>query len=125
LSETQSFLDPDLLSRWIEEFKGRQEKNNIISQTEKSVMASLKKINNKFTPSTFIPEIASVVDFYDSSTKTILQFDGPSHFLSNGEVNGSTRFQTRILEESGYTVFRLSYQDWDRKGEQVLEKLRP
>jgi hypothetical protein len=33
--------------------------------------------------------------------------DGPTHYLSNGETNGSTYFKQRLLKRGGYRVHNI------------------
>ena len=120
MSGKPSFLTKEILARWMEEFQSYVTTHNQTSASEKAVGKGLTKLNAKFEASRFIPEIGAVVDFYNAGTRTILQFDGPTHFLSDGSPNGSTAFQTRLLKQFGYRVLRLSYKDWDARGEKAL-----
>ncbi len=120
MSGKPSFLSEEILARWMEEFQSRATTHNQTSVSEKAVGKTLTKLRPEFEASSFIPEMVSVVDFYNAGTKNILQFDGPTHFLSDGSFNGSTAFQTRLLKHFGYCVLRLSYKDWSKRGEEAL-----
>ncbi len=109
-----SFLKDELLKSWVPEIKKYITQANNVSQAEQDVCMELRKVNKNFSQSVYIPEVASIVDFYDSATKTILQFDGPFHFLSDGTYDGSSVFQERLLKEFGYKVKRLSYKAWQK-----------
>lgn len=66
----------------------------------------------------WIKEIAAPVDILittGAGKKIIIQVDGPSHFLSDSyEYNGSTKFNTNILEKLGYMVIRIAYFEIDK-----------
>lgn len=106
------FLTDKILISWTSEIKEFIINGNKVSQTETSVYDTLKKIKPSFKQSVYIPKIASTVDFYDEATRTILQFDGPFHFLSDGSYDGSSAFQEKLLKGFGYKVKRLSYKTW-------------
>ncbi|MEO5971664.1 MAG: RAP domain-containing protein, partial [Bdellovibrionia bacterium] len=60
---------------------------------------------------------ASYVDFAVPSSKLVIQFDGPHHFLFiNGQASLSPQDQAMdfILRHEGWTVLRISYIDWNR-----------
>lgn len=118
-----SFLTDKVLTSWTPQIEEFIINGNKVSQAEKSVCDTLKKVKSSFEQSVYIPEIASMIDFYDKNTKTIIQFDGPFHFLSDGSYDGSSVFQDRLLREFGYNVKRLSYKKWqDSKDKQALLK---
>ena len=86
----------------LEEFKAEK-------QTEsKSEVDFFAKIDPKalLARQYFIECTGSYVDGYDSATNTIILFDGPSHFLSNGAYNGSNSLLNKIWLENGYNVKR-------------------
>lgn len=47
------------------------------------------------------------------STKTAVEFDGPTHYLKSGRPNGATTFKTRLLEVRGWRVIHIPYFEWD------------
>ena len=53
------------------------------------------------------------LDMAQPSTKTAVEFDGPTHYLKSGRPNGATTFKTRLLETLGWRVIRIPYFEWD------------
>jgi very-short-patch-repair endonuclease len=110
----------NILKGWKSEIRSSLKGNDTISNSEKSLGNILADMKLPFEGSVFNRDILSVVDFYAPDSKTVLQYDGPSHFLSDGSFNGSTLFQTRLLEYRGYDIARIDYKYWARK--KVWEK---
>ncbi|WP_375326619.1 RAP domain-containing protein [Candidatus Tisiphia endosymbiont of Nemotelus uliginosus] len=81
----------------------QQEVSEILSQISPKEIISEK----------WIPEIASYVDNFISDTNLIIQVDGPTHF-NKYEQNSSTKLNTKLLENLGYKVQRISYFVWDQ-----------
>ena len=62
------------------------------------------------------------VDMADVAARTAVEFDGPSHFVTELEtgavrVGGATLAKTRVLRALGWMVVRLRYDDWQRECE--------
>ena len=53
------------------------------------------------------------LDMAQPSTKTAVEFDGPTHYLKSGRPNGATTFKTRLLEMRGWRVIHIPYFEWD------------
>jgi len=69
--------------------------------------------------STYIPDIASIVDGYHKATKTIIQIDGPTHFDADGTLLPASKLLDAILKQNGYTVFRFKVVKRVSKNEDV------
>ena len=81
------------------------------SKMEVKFSRRLLSLDPHFESSVFIEEVASFVDLFSSEQKRVIQFDGPSHFLSNGMYDGSSQFQSRLLRKFGYNVDRVPYKN--------------
>jgi very-short-patch-repair endonuclease len=60
-----------------------------------------------------------VVDMACTATRVVVEFDGPSHFLSHvqsGEesYDGSSLLKTKLLEALGWRVHRVGWRAWAR-----------
>jgi RAP domain-containing protein/uncharacterized protein DUF1601 len=55
-----------------------------------------------------------VVDIYIPKSKNIIEVNGPSHYLSDGTLNGESKFKVRLLEKYGYNVIIIPYWEWDK-----------
>ena len=53
------------------------------------------------------------IDMANRERMIAIEFDGPSHFLSDHQHNGPTKFKTRLLEALGWQVLRIDYLKWD------------
>ena len=52
------------------------------------------------------------IDIACRDKKLAIEFDGPSHFLSNGTHNGVTQFKTRLLKKLGWNIIRIPFREW-------------
>jgi len=52
------------------------------------------------------------IDIACKNKKLAIEFDGPSHFLSDGTHNGATQLKTRLLKKLGWSVIRIPFQEW-------------
>jgi very-short-patch-repair endonuclease len=100
-------MSSNTLTRWHQEFRARPFSMYSLQQDVGSYLP------NSFRAGAYIPEIGSKVTYYDAKSKMVLQVDGPSHFLSDGSYDGSSAFQSRLLEACGYRVVRISYSVWN------------
>jgi very-short-patch-repair endonuclease len=60
-----------------------------------------------------------VVDMADSRSRVALEFDGPSHFLTDLDlgslsVDGPTGWKSAALRELGWRVVRVRFDEWAR-----------
>jgi hypothetical protein len=78
--------------------------------------------NEEVRHSHWIPGAATTVDFFVQKHNLIIQVDGPTHYLSDGSQNSSTRFQTRLLEKLGYQVLRLGYKELNRGAKTYIKQ---
>lgn len=50
------------------------------------------------------------MDFYIPETKTIIEVDGPSHYIApSRELNQTSESRIRILKRKGYKVIQVPY----------------
>lgn len=115
--ELKKFLDRSLAA-----LKSLQ--NPRSSKMQKKILEKFKKKfpAEKIIEEIFIPQIGSHVDALIKDEKKILQFDGPTHFYRNfpsgliSEIpTAGTRLNTKALQNSGYTVFRISLIKWSEQ----------
>jgi len=48
----------------------------------------------------------------DKEKKIVLEINGPSHFLTNGDIKGPDLLRSFILEKNGWTIIDISYIEW-------------
>ena len=56
------------------------------------------------------------LDMANSSTKTVVEFDGPTHYLQGPDgpsLDGRTHFKRRLLARLGWTCAAVPYFEWD------------
>ena len=52
------------------------------------------------------------IDMANVEQKLAIEFDGPSHFLSDGTLNGRSKAKTRLLQQLGWRVVRIPVDEW-------------
>ena len=82
------------------------------SRGQKDVSNALDTIKWSHRYEWCTPEGLSL-DMAQPSTKTAVEFDGPTHYLKSGRPNGATTFKTRLLEALGWRVIHIPYYEWD------------
>ena len=82
------------------------------SRGQKDVSNALDTIKWSHRYEWCTPEGLSL-DMAQPSTKTAVEFDGPTHYLKSGRPNGATAFKTRLLEALGWRVIHIPYYEWD------------
>ena len=82
------------------------------SRGQKDVSNALDAIKWSHRYEWCTPEGLSL-DMAQPSTKTAVEFDGPTHYLKSGRPNGATAFKTRLLEALGWRVIHIPYYEWD------------
>ena len=82
------------------------------SRGQKDVSNALDAIKWSHRYEWCTPEGLSL-DMAQPSTKTAVEFDGPTHYLRSGRPNGATTFKSRLLEMRGWRVVHIPYFEWD------------
>jgi len=63
---------------------------------------------SEFDASSFL-----AIDMACKEDKVAIEFNGPSHYLKGGELNGQSKMKMRLLEVLGWKVLMLSYVEWE------------
>jgi len=86
------------------------------AQTEVRQLLLKLDISTEMEVSPFEDEMGTFLSIDMACRKKMLavEFDGPSHFLSNGDHNGATKFKTRLLKKLGWHVVRIPVGEWKK-----------
>ena len=107
-------LPHNTLERLTEDAKAKNSTSKLEAGTGPLIEKALEE-GQTLEASSWIETSATFVDFFVPEAKLVIQVDGPSHFLSNGQPNGSTALQNRLFEKTGYKVVRLHHKELDKK----------
>ena len=92
--------------------------SNTVSSSQKEIYKLLREMNFDvdMEVSPFEKDLAGSffsIDIVIRSLLLAIEFDGPSHFLSNRDYNGASKSKTRLLQKIGFAVIRIPYFEWD------------
>ncbi len=93
---------------------------NRVSQLEQRVANA---IACEHMCSHWIEPLLTTVDIFIEQTNTIVQVDGPHHFMRDGQRDASTNFVTQLLVHLGYTVIRVDYREVGRRSDSELREM--
>ena len=88
------------------------------SQLQRDVAAALDRVGWAHVFEHVTAEGISL-DMAQPDEKRGVEVDGPSHYLKGREpvqVNGSTRFKSRLLRQLGWDVVHVPFFEWDALG---------